>query len=298
MKGSPFTRLCGRAAVLWDPGRADLHTHTTFSDGTHTPADLAERAAKAGLRAVAVTDHDTTAGVGPVRAAAGGRLEVIAGVEVTAEFRGAELHLLGYFIDPADPALAAALGRLQAARRDRLTEMARRLAARGAPVEADVAALPAGVSVGRRHLAHILIARGFARSVYDAFGRCLSPADVAGAPKLRLPVAEAIRLVRGAGGVASWAHPPAGADLRSLEELRGMGLGAVECVYPWPSRAQEHRLRQLAKEAGLAVTGGSDSHDPAPPTRAVGARAVTLEEVARIRALAATPATPPPNPLP
>src|SRR3954463_8555191 len=103
MKGSPFTRLCRQLTVL-RPGRADLHTHTTFSDGTHTPAGLVERARKAGLTAVAVTDHDTTAGVGPARVAAGDVLEVIAGVEITAEFEGRELHLLGYFVRPDDPA--------------------------------------------------------------------------------------------------------------------------------------------------------------------------------------------------
>src|SRR3954467_4975749 len=107
MKGSPFTRLCRQLTVL-RPGRADLHTHTTFSDGTHTPEGLVERAVKAGLKAVAVTDHDTTAGVEPARAAAGGAVEVIAGVEVTAEFRGAEVHLLGYFVDPEDAPLSAA----------------------------------------------------------------------------------------------------------------------------------------------------------------------------------------------
>jgi len=286
MKGSPFTRLCQRLAVLRNPGRADLHTHTHFSDGSYTPAELVERAVKAGLKAVAITDHDTTTGIEPARAAAVGRIEVIAGVEVTAEFRGAELHLLGYFIRPDDPALTAALHGLRIARRERLREMARRLKPLGLSVEDDVARLPDATTVGRRHLAHILIARGHAGSLHDAFTRWLAVPELAGVPNRRLPVADAIALVRGAGGVASWAHPPADADLRALEQLREMGLGAVECAYPWPSRAQETRLRQLARAAGLAVTGGSDSHDPSPPTRAVGARGVTLEEVARIRAIA------------
>ena len=286
MKGAPFTRLCGRLAVLRNPGRADLHTHTTFSDGTHTPGSLVERARKAGLAAVAVTDHDTTAGVGPARAAAGTTLEVIAGVEITAEFRGAEVHLLGYFVDPEDASLTHALAELRRSRRTRLIEMARRLSPLGASVEGDVAALPAEVSVGRRHLARMLIDRGHAGSLHDAFNRWLGRPELAGVPKLRLQAANAIALVRGAGGVASWAHPPADTDLRALEELREMGLAAVECAYPWPSRAQEARLRQLAGVAGLAVTGGSDSHDPGPPARAVGARSVTLEELARIRSLA------------
>jgi 3',5'-nucleoside bisphosphate phosphatase len=287
MKGSPFTSLCGRLSVLRNLDRADLHTHTVFSDGTHTPESLVERARMAGLRAIAVTDHDTTAGVEPTRAAAGRSLEVIAGVEITAEFRGSEIHLLGYFMRPDDPALCAALAQLRTSRRERLLEMSRRLRTLGPSLEDVVAAVPETVSLGRRHLARFLMERGHARSLHGAFTGWLARPELACVPKLRLPAARAIDLVRSAGGVTSWAHPSADTDLRLLEELRRLGLSAVECVYPWPSRSQETRLRQLARAAALAVTGGSDSHDADQPTRAVGARAVTLDEVARIRRLSA-----------
>ena len=210
---------------------------------------------------------------------------MIAGVEVTAEFRGVEFHLLGYFIRTDDPRLAAALADLRAARRERLLEMARRLRATDAGLEASVAAIPDDVSLGRRHLARLLVERGGARSLHDAFNRPLADPAIAGVPKYRLPVADAIDLVRAAGGVTSWAHPPANADIRALEELRELGLQAVECVYPWPTGARGRRLRQMAEPLGLAVTGGSDSHDPSHATRAVGARTVTLEEVDRIRAM-------------
>jgi 3',5'-nucleoside bisphosphate phosphatase len=285
MRGAPFTRLCGQLAVLRSPFRADLHTHTIFSDGTHTPESLVERAIKAGLKAVAVTDHDTTAGVERARAAGGAAIEVIAGVEVTAEFRGSEIHLLGYFVRTDEPALAEALNQVRVSRRERLLEMARRLQGLGVSVEEDVAALPEFVSVGRRHLARIVIERGHAHSLHGAFTGWLAHPELVAVPKLRLPASTAIDLIRGAGGVASWAHPPASIDLRILEELRGMGLSAIECAYPWPSRATENRLRQLAGAAGLAITGGSDSHDPGPPQRAVGARTVTREELDRIRHL-------------
>src|SRR5262249_16998691 len=164
MKGSPFTHLCRQLSRLRNPGRADLHIHTTFSDGTYSPGELVERAVKAGLKAVAVTDHDTTAGVEPSRAAAADRVEVIAGVEITAEFRGAELHLLGYFVNPENGPLAAALSELRVARRERLIEMARRLRPLGPSVEDDIIALPETTALGRRHLARVLIARGHARS--------------------------------------------------------------------------------------------------------------------------------------
>jgi 3',5'-nucleoside bisphosphate phosphatase len=285
MKGSPFTKVCQGLAVIRDRARADLHTHTTFSDGTYTPGELVHRAATAGLKAVAITDHDTLGGIEPARVAAGGRLEVIAGVEITAEFRGSELHLLGYFVRTDDPRLAAALTELRAARRERLIEMARRLSRLGASIEEDVAAIGDDVSVGRRHLAHILMARGYSHSRHHAFTKWLADPAVAEVSKQRIAVAEAIGLVRQAGGVTSWAHPPADADLGMLTELRDQGLQAVECVYPWPTGARGRRLRAMAEPLGLATTGGSDSHDPSPPTRAVGARTVSLDVVARIRAM-------------
>jgi 3',5'-nucleoside bisphosphate phosphatase len=285
VKNSPFTLLCQGFVRLRDPRRADLHTHTTSSDGTLTPAALVERAVHAGLRAIAVTDHDTTAGVGPAQAAAAGRLEVIPGVEVTSEFRGAELHLLGYFIRADNGPLAAALSELRLARRERLLEMARRLRPLGASVEDDVLAIPEDVSLGRRHLAASLIARGYSQSRHHAFTRWLANPALVGVPKRRLPVAEAIELVRGAGGVTSWAHPPADSDLDALTELRDLGLQAVECVYPWPTGARGKRLRAMAESLGLAVTGGSDTHGPSPATRAVGARTVSLEELDRIKAI-------------
>src|SRR3954468_8999088 len=147
MKGSPFTHLCRQLAVVRSPFRADLHTHTIFSDGTHTPEGLVERAIKAGLKAIAVTDHDTTAGIDPARAAANGQIEIIAGVEATAEFHGSEIHLLGYFFDTKNVVLAEALAKVRASRRERLSEMARRLQGLGVSVVDEVAALPAVVSV-------------------------------------------------------------------------------------------------------------------------------------------------------
>lgn len=286
MKGSPFTHVCRRLAILRDPGRADLHTHTTFSDGTHTPGELIARAIKAGLKAVAITDHDTTDAVLPARDAAGERIEVIAGVEMTTEFRGRELHLLGYFVRLDDVPLADSLAQLRLARRERLQEMARRLRPLGASVEDGVSALPESTSLGRRHLARILMACGHARSLHAAFTCWLSRPEIAAVPKKRLPAADAIALVRGAGGVTSWAHPTQEADLEMMSELRSLGLQAVECVYPWPTGAHGKRLQDIAESLGLAITGGSDSHDPSPPTRAVGARSVTLELLGRIRALA------------
>ncbi len=283
MKGSPFTRLCRELSVLKNPSRADLHTHTTFSDGTHTTESLVERAIQAGLKAVAITDHDTTGAIELARSFANGRIEVIAGVEVTSEFRGHELHLLGYFVDRNDAPLEKVLAALRSGRRTRFLELARRVGVLDASVEKMVASLPESVALGRRNLAHLMIQRGIARNLHDAFSRVLCAKDLAGVPKLRWPVGEAIARIREAGGVCSWAHPPQGTDRIVLEELKSSGLQAVECEYPWPTRAQGRRLRELAESLDLAVTGGSDSHDPGP--RSIGQRTVTMEQVDRIRSL-------------
>ena len=285
MKGSPFTQLCRQLTVLKNPARADLHTHTTFSDGTHTPESLVERAIQAGLKAVAITDHDTTGAILPARSIAQGRIEVIAGVEVTAEFRGHELHLLGYFVDLNDARLDRALAAIRFGRRMRFLELARRVGVHDASIEKMVATLPESVALGRRHVAHLLIQRGRARNMHDAFSRVFGTSDLADVPKCRLPVEEAIARVRDAGGVCSWAHPPQETDLIALGELRSIGLQAVECEYPWPTRTHGRRLQELAEHLGLAVTGGSDSHDPGP--RSIGQRTVTMEQVDRIRGLSA-----------
>lgn len=283
MKGSPFTQLCRQAAVLQHPARADLHTHSTFSDGTHTPQALVERALAAKLSAIAVTDHDTTAGVEPTRAAAESRIEVIAGVEITSEFRGHEIHLLGYFIDLDDEPLQRALADVRQGRRERLIEMARRLQARGVSVVEEIEAMPAEVSLGRRHLASLLVAQGHTRSLHDAFRRWLCVPELASIPKVRLPASKALALIREAGGVSSWAHPPETTDVAAILELRDLGLRAVECAYPWTKPSHGKRLRAIAEQLGMAISGGSDSHDA---SRAVGVRGVTGTQLQALRGMA------------
>jgi predicted metal-dependent phosphoesterase TrpH len=276
---SPFTTLCQTAARLRAPRRADLHVHTTHSDGELSPAEVVAGAASAGLAAVAITDHDSLAGVAEATRAARG-VEVVAGVEITAEYRGAELHLLGYFLRPDDLDLGAALERVRRGRRERFRALADRAGLD--PAERERVG-SSGASLGRRHLAAALVRAGRCRTLREAFVRHLSGPDLAEVPKVRLPVAEAIRLVRGAGGVASWAHPPDAASFENLQELRAFGLGAVEAEYPGMRPARRRRLREWADQLGLAVTGGSDCHGPQPNARAIGTCGVTMDELERLR---------------
>lgn len=282
----PFTRLCQRLARPAATGRADLHLHTTHSDGAYSPAEVVDLARRSGLSAIAVTDHDTTCGVAVARMAAGNRTEVIAGVEVTAEHGGREVHLLGYFIRPDDPALSEALARLRDHRRERFRDMVERLRGQGVSVDEEAAvAAAAGPAPGRRNLAMLLHASGRVGSVREAFARWLADGRPADVPKARLPLAEAIALVGGAGGVSSLAHPSAALTLPQLTTLKEMGLRAVEADYPSHKAARGKELRQWALALNMAVTGGSDCHGP--DGTAVGACGVTADELAALRQLAA-----------
>jgi predicted metal-dependent phosphoesterase TrpH len=245
---------------------------------------VVELARRSGLAAVAITDHDTLGGVTAARkAAAGSDLEIVPGVEISAEYRGKELHLLGYFIRLDDTLLRTALERLSMHRTCRFWEMVERLRRCGVSLVKEELPLPAHAeALGRRHLAEILVKTRRAGSIREAFARYLGDGGRVAVPKVRLPVAEAIALVRGAGGVASWAHPSYDCERECLAELRDVGLGAVEVAYPGLRDARMRELRSLAAELGLAVSGGSDCHGPDQPGRSIGACSITGQELARL----------------
>src|SRR5262245_43410817 len=172
--GQPFTNLCQQAARPRQAGRADLHVHTTASDGSYTPAQIVDLARRSGLSAVAITDHDTLDGIEPARSVAVGQMEVIAGVEISTAFRGRELHLLGFFINPTDPDLNQALSSLRQGRVDRFRAMVERLSALGVRLpEEPLTPVSGAAALGRRHLAEMLVRAGRAQSVRHAFHRYL-----------------------------------------------------------------------------------------------------------------------------
>jgi 3',5'-nucleoside bisphosphate phosphatase len=281
--GQPFTRLCQLASVGRRAGRADLHMHTTHSDGAYTPAQIIDLARRAGLSAVAITDHDTLAAIDPARAlAAGTAVEVVSGVEITTEHEDHELHLLGYFIDLADPPLNEALAWVRRGRVERFREMVDRLRADGVVVAWHAEEVAAGPdSLGRRYLAELLMRAGYVVSVREAFARYLGDGNGYVPPKQRLPIAQAIRLVREAGGVAAWAHPGTRCESQRLAELRDLGLGAVEVDYPEVRQTRQKEIRAWADQLGLAVTGGSDCHGPG--RREVGCCGVSDAELEQLR---------------
>ncbi|MCE9533458.1 MAG: PHP domain-containing protein, partial [Planctomycetes bacterium] len=271
-------------ATVQDRGKADLHVHSTHSDGMFSPAEIIDRAKQAKLSAIAITDHDTIQGFLAARDLAQG-IELVPGVEITTAFHDREFHLLAYFFDPEDSAFTDVLNQICVQRSERFEAIIGRLRGVGLSIEAEaVRDLQAsGTALGRRHLARLLIESRQARSYYDAFSRFLNAPDIQRLPKVRIPVADAIELVRGAGGVTSWAHPPADASIEQMRELQSLGLNAVECEYPYSKGSHGRKLRQMAGEVGLEITGGSDCHGPQPNNRAIGARGISRVELDRLR---------------
>ncbi len=278
---SPFTLLCQLAVRSPNAGRADLHLHTTYSDGTYTPAQIVDLGRRSGLSALAITDHDTIGAVADARrAATGSSLEVIAGVEITTEFHGKELHLLAYFFDEQNLHLGSALEKVRSQRAGRFQKMVQKLRDCGVVVDTSKLA-GATEALGRRHLAELLIEAGAVHSHREAFTRWLGDGGRAEVPKYRLPVAEAIAAVRAAGGVTSWAHPSANCDLAALTEMRAFGLSAVEVEYPELKRSRTQQLRAWAERLEMAISGGSDCHGPGK--RTVGACSVSAAELEVLR---------------
>ena len=262
----------------------DLHTHSTFSDDTLTPEELVAAAEQAGLTAVALTDHDTTAGVERFLAAGAGRpLRCIAGVELSAEHHPGTLHVLGYFIQPANAALQDGLDRLRTGRAVRNREILRRLNELGLPLTwEEVVAYAGGEVVGRPHFALALIARGCVVDKEEAFARYLARGQPGYAERFRLTPAASLQLIRDAGGVPVLAHPHTldlgRKELRKLiMELRAQGLEGLEVYYPEHSPAQVRQYRDLAQGLNLVPTGGSDFHGALSPYIKLGRGFGTLQ---------------------
>jgi predicted metal-dependent phosphoesterase TrpH len=244
---------------------ADLHLHSTASDGTHTPADVARRAAAAGLGTIALTDHDTVAGVDQARAEGSGLgLRVIAGCEFSVAAPWGELHLLAYFLPVGRPELAAFLEAQRAQRTDRMREIVRRLSGAGVAVTLEeVGEEAGGGALGRPHAARRLVARGLVADVGEAFDRYLRRGRPAYVPKVLPPLAEVTQLVRGLGGVTSAAHLKERATRAAVRRLQRAGVDAIEVRHPSHDAALEQRIGALAESLGLLRTGGTDWHGDA-----------------------------------
>ena len=245
----------------------DLHTHSTCSDGTFTPRRLVHLAKETGLRAVALTDHDTVAGVQEaLEAGENIGLEVVAGVEISAEHSPGIMHILGYYLSPTNPELLDVLKRLQEARAARYPRIIERLQALDLEItETEVTSLSEG-QVGRSHIARALVNRGHASSLSEAFARYLKKGGPAYVEKSRLPAQEVIALIRRAGGLTVLAHPfslgidQPGELISLVRRLRATGLEGIEVFSPHHTEEMTAFYREIASRHGLLCTGGSDFH--------------------------------------
>jgi predicted metal-dependent phosphoesterase TrpH len=262
----------------------DLHTHSTVSDGSDPPEQIPELAAEAGCTAVALTDHDRLDGIDSARArAAALGIELVPGCEISCEVSPGTMHVLIYFVEPGEGPLQDELVRLQRARDDRNTHLVARLQGLGLPVTLEEIEQEAGGrGIGRPHVAALLVRKGLASSIQDAFDHYLAKGRPGYVDKVRLEADQAVRLARASGGVAVLAHPlrlalaPPELD-RAARELVDIGLAGIEALYGRYAPDERAGLCELARRHDLVATGGSDYHGSYKPDLAVGVGAGDLD---------------------
>ena len=258
--------------------RADLHVHTTASDGALTPSRVVEAAGEIGLAAVGIADHDTVDGVAEALEA-GERcgVEVVPAIEISAVDDDCEIHVLGYFIDHRHPGLLEQMRVLKEGRRERGRLMVERLNAVGVPVDfARVEEIARGGAVGRPHVARAICEVGAASSIDAAFGKFLQVGAPAYVPRVKVSPTQAVRMVLEAGGVPCCAHVAKVRRDDVILELIKHGLAAIEVCHPDHGPAATRFYRRLAERYGLVATGGSDAHC-IPGTASPGIGGVTVD---------------------
>jgi predicted metal-dependent phosphoesterase TrpH len=265
---------------------ADLHIHTNFSDSTASPEEVVTEAHAAGLSCISVTDHDTIDGLPHVFAAAAPlSLEVIPGVELSSEHKGKDIHILGYCFDLKDSPLVRQLKVMQDARIERMKKMLVRLneLGKGGIDLKDVADLTRSDSVGRLHLAKLLLQRGHVSSLDEAFTKYLGEGAAAYYPKFKQSPFETIKLINDSGGVAVMAHPVLTQRDGLIPELVKAGLGGIEAYYPNCMMAVVNSYIDIAKKYDLIVTGGSDAHGASKTNTFIGKSYVPYHWVEKLK---------------
>lgn len=269
--------------------QADLHCHTTASDGLLSPKEVVRLAAEAGLQAVGITDHDTIAGWKEAEVAGTeARLEIVRGIELSAEWDGLEVHILGYELDAESPSLKEHLNGLRTARHRRMLKIIEQLGLLGIRIRAEeVYRIATGESIGRPHLAQVLMDRGYAESIREAFERYLGQGAPAYVPRFKLSPEEGIELVRAAKGVAVLAHPGVGKLDERIPAWVEAGLQGLEVSHSEHGPDEERRCRAIAENLHLVMTGGSDFHgEERKPGVTVGGWGVSMAVVRELKELA------------
>ena len=257
--------------------QVDLHMHTTHSDGTYLPRDLVRLAKEKGLRCISVTDHDTMSSFEEcVEEAKKLGIELIPGIEISADFEPGTLHILGFFLDRNHPKLKATLAEIQKAREERNPQIVEKLNKLGIAITMkEVEAESGGKQVGRPHFARVLLKKGAVKTMEESFRKYLAKGKPAYVDKRRLSSREALQRIREAGGIASIAHPK---QMRLVEpelskeigRLVEEGLGGLEAYNSCQNREEAQAYTRLANRFNLFVTGGSDFHGANKPDVELG----------------------------
>ena len=283
----------------------DLHTHSTASDGIYSPSELLKYAHEAGLRVLALTDHDSTAGLDEAsEAALHLAIDFIPGIEINTDVGKDEVHILGYYLEYQRPEFQAILQVLQDARVHRGQRMVELLNQQGIHITWERVRQIAQGSVGRPHVAQALLEGGYVQSMGEAFDKYISKGCLAYVPRYKLVPADAIRLIRSANGLPVIAHPITVPGLDELHKwlptLVAEGLVGLETYYGPYTPEQVQELHELADQYHLIPTGGSDFHGPGIHPTPLGGHFVPFEAVERLKAEAEKLAgkTPPPFELP
>jgi 3',5'-nucleoside bisphosphate phosphatase len=268
----------------------DLHLHTTASDGRFAPEELVTRVAAAGITVMSVTDHDTIAGLADARGAAeAAGIEFVDGVEVTAVAAGRDVHMLGYFIDPADQAFNEFLAAQRGRRVERVREIGARLRALGIGIDIDRllarAARKPGASVGRPALARALVRANHVDSVQEAFDRFLAAGRPGFVPRVGVAPHVAVEIIHAAGGLASMAHPGVTNNPAVMAALASQSLDAIEVFHSDHPPEVRRQLQEFAAEHRLLMTGGSDFHGDRSRDRPLGRSVLPRDAFDRLTAL-------------
>lgn len=264
---------------------ADLHIHTDKSDGSHSPEKVVELAQRSGLSAIAITDHDSVEGI--AQAVAKGQqlgVEIIPGIELSAMVNGEDIHILGYFIGTRNKCFLDQLSFLRQKRKERAVRIVEKLNSLGVKFPfPDLLALSASAAVGRMHVARTLLARGYIRSMPEAFWRYLGRGKPAYVPKYKLSTEKAIKIIHKQGGIAVLAHPYVIKQSGMISQLVAEGIDGVEVYHSEHPAAAARRFLKKTKQYQLLVTGGSDCHGDLKGKTIIGTVKVPYELVVRMK---------------
>lgn len=270
--------------------KADLHIHSTVSDGSMSPEEIVSAADQLQLKTIALTDHDTIEGIETARRAADGTdLNLINGVEITTAFADREIHLLAYAFNRSDSGLNEYLQDHNQARFKRAKVIVRRLNKKGLNLTIDEVYAEANTkNICRPHIASVLISKGYVASHKEAFIRYLNDEAIGKMEVFYHTIQDVVETVKQAGGIAVIAHPGRMFDTKELEEIIATGIDGIEAVHPSHSYKIQKELEKLAKRHNLLVTGGSDFHGKTKEYyRHFGTLGITSRKVGKIKRLAA-----------